>query len=76
MAQHFAEFLAKVEGGETIRIRDQGRLVARMVPDYDFMPGPQAARLFSGHRADADAADAIALQLRKHGLESENALDH
>ena len=76
MALHFAEFLAKVECGETIRIRDNGRMVARMVPDCDFMPGPQAARLFSGHSADAEAADAIACELRKIGLESENALDH
>ena len=76
MAQHFTEFLAKVERGETIRIRDQGRLVARMVPDCDFMPGPQAAELFRGHRADAETADAIAGELRKLDLESENALDH
>jgi hypothetical protein len=47
-----------------------------MVPDCDFMPGPQAARLFSGHRADAEAADAMAGELRKLSLESENALDH
>ena len=76
MAQHFADFLAKVERGETIRIRDQGRMVARMVPDCDFMPGQQAAELFKGHRADAEAADAIAGELRKLDLESENALDH
>jgi antitoxin (DNA-binding transcriptional repressor) of toxin-antitoxin stability system len=75
MAQHFADFLAKVERGETIRIRDQGRMVARMVPDCDFMPGQQAAELFKGHRADAEAADAIAGELRKLDLESENALD-
>ena len=75
MAQHFAEFLAKVEQGETIRIRDQGRMVARMVPDCDFMPGPQAAALFRGHRGDSEAADAIACELSKLALESENALD-
>ena len=75
MAQHFADFLAKVERGETIRIRDQGRMVARMVPDCDFMPGQQAAELFRGHQADADAANAIAGELRKLDLESENALD-
>ena len=46
MARHFTEFLAKVERGETIRIRDRGRMVARMVPDCDFMPGQQAAELF------------------------------
>jgi antitoxin (DNA-binding transcriptional repressor) of toxin-antitoxin stability system len=51
LAQHFTEFLAKVEHGETIRIRDNGRMVARMAPDCDFMPGPQAAGLFRGHRA-------------------------
>ena len=38
MAEHFADFLVKVERGETIRIRDQGRTVARMAPDCDFMP--------------------------------------
>ncbi len=76
MAQHFTEFLAKVERGETIRIRDQGRMVARMVPDCDFMPGQQAASLFRGHRADSEAANAIANELRKLDQESENALDH
>lgn len=76
VAQHFNEFLGKVERGETVRIRDHGRTVARMVPDFDFMPGEQAAELFRGHRADAEAADAIASQLRKLDLESDNALDH
>ena len=76
MAQHFTEFLAKVERGETIRIRDQGRMVARMVPDCDFMPGQQAVEFFRGHRADAEAASAIASELRKLDLESEDALDH
>ena len=59
MTQHFSEFLAKVEHGEIIRIRKQGRTVARMVPDCDFMPGQQAADLFRGHRADAETANAI-----------------
>ena len=76
MAQHFSEFLAKVERGETIRIRDNGRMVARMVPDCDFMPGKEAAELFSGHQADAEAANAIASELRRLDVESENALDH
>ncbi len=74
MAQHFTEFLAKVERGETIRIRGQGRMVARMVPDCDFMPGQQAAELFRGHRADPEAANAIASEIRKLDLEYENAL--
>ena len=76
MARNFTEFLAKVERGETVRISDQGRMVARMVPDCDFMPGQQAAALFRGHRADAEAANAIAGELGKLDLESENALDH
>jgi antitoxin (DNA-binding transcriptional repressor) of toxin-antitoxin stability system len=73
VAEHFPEFLAKVKHGETIRIRDQGRMVARMVPDCDFMPGQQAAELFSGHRADFEAADAIAAAFRSGGgYEKEN----
>lgn len=76
MARHFSEFLAKVEHGEIVRIRREGRTVARMVPDCDFMPGPQAAELFRGHRADADTATAIAGELRKLDLESEDALAH
>ena len=76
MGRHFTEFLAKVERGETIRIRHQGRMVARMVPDCDFMPGRQAAELFRGHRADAEAANALAGEISKLDLESENALDH
>ncbi|MBA4149307.1 MAG: type II toxin-antitoxin system Phd/YefM family antitoxin [Verrucomicrobia bacterium] len=69
MAQHFSEFLAKVEKGEIIRIRKQGRTVARMVPDCDFMLGSEAADLFRGHRADAETANAITAELRK--LDSE-----
>jgi antitoxin (DNA-binding transcriptional repressor) of toxin-antitoxin stability system len=76
LAPHFTEYLAKVERGETIRIRDQGRTVARMVPDCDFMPGDKAAKLFMGHRADAESADAIATELKTLDLESEGALDH
>ena len=76
MAQHFAELLVQVERGETIRIHKQGRTVARMVPDFDFMPGRQAAALFKGHRADTEAANAIAAELRKLDLEAEHALDH
>jgi antitoxin (DNA-binding transcriptional repressor) of toxin-antitoxin stability system len=76
MAQHFTELLAKVEHGETIRIRDHGRMVARMVPDCDFMPGGVAAELFKGHRSDVETANAIAAELHKLVLESENALDH
>ncbi len=76
MAQHFSELLAKVEHGETIRIHKQGRTVARMVPDCDFIPGQQAADLFKGHRPDAETANAIASELKKLDREFENALDH
>jgi antitoxin (DNA-binding transcriptional repressor) of toxin-antitoxin stability system len=76
MARHFTDFLAKVECGEIIRIRDKGRMVARIVPDCDFMPGKKAAALFRGHRADAEAGKAIAGELRKLDQESEDALDH
>jgi antitoxin (DNA-binding transcriptional repressor) of toxin-antitoxin stability system len=76
IAEHFTEFLAKVERGETVRIRREGRMVARMVPDCDFMPGAQAAELFRGHRDDAETADAVAAELRKLKQEAENALDH
>ena len=46
-----------------------------MVPDCDFMPGQQAAALFRGHRADAEAANAIAAELKKLEREAEHALD-
>jgi hypothetical protein len=36
-------------------------MVARMVPDCDFMRGQQAAELIRGHQADAEAADAMAV---------------
>ena len=76
MSRHFAEWLARVERGETIRILDQGRTVARMVPDCDIMPGHQAAEWFKGHQADPEAANAVARELRALQLDSENGLDH
>jgi antitoxin (DNA-binding transcriptional repressor) of toxin-antitoxin stability system len=76
MAKNFNEFLAKVEGGEIIRISDQGRTVARLSPEFDFMSGQKAAELFRGHKADGEAANAIANELRELDLSSEDALDH
>ncbi len=76
MARHFTEFLDKVAHGETVRIHSEGRTLARMIPDCDFMPGPQAAALFRDHRADARTADAIATELKRIDHEAENALDH
>jgi prevent-host-death family protein len=76
MARHFTELLDKVAHGETIRISSEGRTLARMIPDCDFMPGPQAAQLFQDHRADSETADAIATELKRIDREAENALDH
>jgi len=61
-ARHFTEFLAKVDQGEAIRIRDGGRMVARFIPDYDFKPG---AALFRDQRTSSEAADAIAHELKQ-----------
>jgi len=72
MARHFNEFLAKVERGETIRIRDRGPMIARMAPDCDFVPGKQAAELFRGHHADAEAATATANELKRLGMDKKS----
>jgi antitoxin (DNA-binding transcriptional repressor) of toxin-antitoxin stability system len=76
MARNFTEYLDKVMQGETIRIRSEGRTLARLIPDCDFMPGAEAAELFRDHRADLQTADAIASELKKIEHESENALAH
>jgi len=65
MARKFSEFLGKVERGCTIEVLKDGRAVARLVPDCDFMDGKSAADLFRGHSGDAATADAIAKELSK-----------
>jgi prevent-host-death family protein len=75
LAEHLADFLVKVQKGETIRIHDNGRPVARLIPDTGFTSGAAAAALFRSHAPDPEAASAIALELQKLDLESEHALD-
>ncbi|MBI5386370.1 MAG: hypothetical protein HZA90_17000 [Verrucomicrobia bacterium] len=75
-AENFLHYLDLVEHGQTIQIRKQGRTVARMVPDCDFMPGRQAADLFRSHRPDPEAADAVAAELKKLEAEAEHDLAH
>jgi hypothetical protein len=38
-AQYFLRYFELVEKGRSIQIRRRGRIVARMAPDCDFMPG-------------------------------------
>jgi prevent-host-death family protein len=76
VAEKFEAFLDKVEAGETIRVSRDGRRVARIVPDYDFMPGKEAAKIFVGLTPDPEAADAISRELELLRLEAESALDH
>jgi antitoxin (DNA-binding transcriptional repressor) of toxin-antitoxin stability system len=79
MAKQFHDYLVRVEHGETVRVRKDGRAVARLVPDCEFMSGARAADLFRSHKADAEdkaAADAIAAEIRKLDAEGENALAH
>lgn len=75
-AENFLHYLDLVERGQTIQIRKRGRLVARMVPDCDFMPGRQAANLFRSHRPDPEAADAIATELKRLEVDAEHDLAH
>lgn len=75
-AENFLHYLDLVEHGQVVQIRNRGRIVARMVPDCDFMPGPEAANLFRSHRPDPEAADAVAEELRKLTAEAEDDLAH
>ena len=61
MAQNFSEFLGEVEHGSSIQVLKNGRAVARLVPDCDFLAGARAAEIFRGHTADPITADAINL---------------
>jgi antitoxin (DNA-binding transcriptional repressor) of toxin-antitoxin stability system len=75
-AKNFLHYLDLVEHGQTVRIRNHGRVVARMVPDCDFMAGREAADLFRSHRPDPEAADAVAAALRKLEADAEHDLAH
>ena len=76
VAARFKDFLTKVEMGEVVRIHDNGRPVARLIRDTEFMPGRAAAELFRTVSPDPQAAQAIATELQKLEAEAENALDH
>ena len=79
MAKDFCEFLDRVEQGESVRIRKDGRAVARLVPDSEFISGRLAADAFRSHKADSRdqaAANAIAAEIRRLDAESDHALAH
>lgn len=73
------DYLDKVQHGETVQIRRNGKAIAKLVPDFDFMSGKQAAALFLSHQAseaDKRAADAIEDQIQKLDQETDYALAH
>ncbi len=78
LARELHEFLARVEHGETVRIRKHGRTVARLVPDCGFMSGKEFSRLFNGYKADAlDKASANAIAANLAELDKDyDALAH
>jgi len=71
IARNFGKFLSRVERGQTMQITKRGKIVARLVPDCDFMDGKRAAALLAGHISDPETADAIAKQLARVGLWAE-----
>ncbi|MCX6926062.1 MAG: type II toxin-antitoxin system Phd/YefM family antitoxin [Verrucomicrobia bacterium] len=73
------DYLDKVQHGETVQIRRNGKAIARLVPDSDFMSGKDAARLFASYKASEEdklAADAIEDQIRKLDQQRDNELAH
>ena len=76
VARKFSEFLGKVKDGRSIQVLKHGRVVARLVPDCDFIEGKRAADLFRDHVADPAAADAIARELAQLREDEANALAH
>jgi antitoxin (DNA-binding transcriptional repressor) of toxin-antitoxin stability system len=76
VAASFPEYLAKVQQGETIRVFENGRPIAKIIPEVQFMSGKDAAALFKGMTPDPETADAIEAELKKLKAEADNALDH
>ena len=75
----FHHLLGRVERGETVRILKHGKAKARMVPDCDFLSGPEFHAIFSSYaatRLDAATADAIAANIRRLDHEEQDALAH
>ena len=76
LARRFSEFLGKAEHGQSVQIVKHGKIVARLVPDCDFMDGRRAAALFADHVPDPETADAIEKELARLRQEEEDALAH
>jgi antitoxin (DNA-binding transcriptional repressor) of toxin-antitoxin stability system len=76
MARNFSKFLGKVKRGASIQVVKRGHVVARLVPDCDFMEGVRAAALFRDHTADPAVGEAIAAEVAKLTHEADDALHH
>jgi antitoxin (DNA-binding transcriptional repressor) of toxin-antitoxin stability system len=79
VVRKFGQYPNMVEAGQSIRMAKQGRPVARLVPDRDFMSGKEAAELFRGYKAeplDNAAAEEIARKVRRLDAETDDALAH
>ena len=79
VARAFSDYLERARAGETVLIRKNGKAVARLVRDSDFMDGRQAASLFQSYKAtqaDKRAADAVEAEIRKLDQETDAALAH
>jgi len=48
----FHQLLKLVDRGESIRITNHGKARARIIQDFGFMSGAEAAMVFSGWRAN------------------------
>jgi len=76
VARKFSEFLGHVEHVQSVQIVKHGKIVARLVPDCDFMDGREAAALFATHVSDPETAGAIEMELARLKQEEEDALAH
>jgi len=72
----FHHFLNEVSHGETVRIRKHGRPVARMVPDCDFMPGSDFAKLFNTSGMSADLSEEVSSNVASMKERAREKLDN
>ena len=78
-AREFHHFLGLAEHGQSVQIRKHRRVVARLVPDSDFMSGREFSKLFADYTAtalDKGAADDIEAGIKKLDEEFSHELDH
>ena len=78
-AKEFHHFLGLAEHGHSVQIRKHRRVVARLVPDSDFMSGREFSKLFADYIAtalDKAAADDIEASIKKLDEEFSRELDH